>query len=83
MDNASTHPHIEPAVLEPWLVKHRFVLLYLLPRSPKLNLIEILWRHAKYHWRAFTSWTKDPAIVRPLALSSGIYSDIWKVTIYS
>ena len=41
------------------MVKHRFVPLYLPPYNPELNLIEILWKHAKYPWRAFTSWTRE------------------------
>jgi transposase len=35
------------------------VLFYLPPHSPELNLIEIVWKHAKYHWRRFVTWTKD------------------------
>ncbi len=31
-------------------VRDRFVLLFLPPYSPELNLIEILWKQAKYHW---------------------------------
>ena len=27
--------------------------------SPELNRIEILWKHAKYHWRRFVTWTKE------------------------
>ena len=26
------------------------------PYSRELNLIEILWRRAKYHWREFVTW---------------------------
>ncbi|WP_372450347.1 transposase [Paraburkholderia aspalathi] len=29
------------------------------PYSPELNLIEIVWKHFKYHWRRFTTWTKE------------------------
>jgi len=32
---------------------------YLPPYSPELNLIEIVWKHAKYHWRRFVTWTKE------------------------
>ena len=32
---------------------------YLPPYSPELNLIEILCKHAKYHWRRFVTWTKE------------------------
>ena len=59
MDNASIHLHIEPTVLERWMIKYRFVPLYLPPYSPELNMIEILWKQAKYHCRAFTSWTRE------------------------
>jgi len=62
MDNASIHHSIEQEITDRWLVDHRFVLLYLPPYSPELNLIEILWKHAKYHWRDFTSWTRDTLI---------------------
>jgi len=34
-------------------------LFYLPPYSPKLNLLEIVWKNAKYHWRRFVTWTKD------------------------
>ncbi|WP_424218128.1 transposase [Azovibrio sp.] len=29
------------------------------PYSPELNLIEIVWKQAKYHWREFATWSKD------------------------
>ena len=59
MDNASIHHCIEPAMLDKWRCEHLFLLLYLPPYSPELNLIETLWKQAKYHWRSFTSWSKD------------------------
>jgi transposase len=34
-------------------------LFYLPPYSPELNLIEIVWKQAKYHWRRFVTWTKE------------------------
>mgnify|MGYP002176646801 FL=1 len=58
MDNASIHHHIDPKVLEEWMVRDRFILLLLPPYSPELNLIEILWKQAKYHWRSFVTWAK-------------------------
>ncbi|MDC9582311.1 hypothetical protein PSI15_12175 [Xenorhabdus sp. PR6a] len=27
--------------------------------SPELNLIEIVWKQAKYHWRRFMTWTQE------------------------
>ena len=35
------------------------MLFYLPPYSPELNMIEILWKQAKYHWRRFITWTHD------------------------
>ncbi len=37
--------------------EHRMQLFYLPPYSPELNMIEILWKQAKYHWRNFATWT--------------------------
>ena len=59
MDNASTHHHIEPEILDRWVLKHQFVLLHLPTYSPELNLIETLWKQATYHWRTFKSWAHD------------------------
>jgi transposase len=41
-------------------IEHRMVLFYLPPYSPELNLIEIVWKHAMYHWRRFVTWTNEP-----------------------
>jgi transposase len=62
LDNASMHHHIDQSILDRWILLHRFVPLYLPPYSPELNLIEILWKHAKYHWREFKSWSKDALV---------------------
>ncbi|AYA40401.1 transposase [Xenorhabdus nematophila] len=35
------------------------LLLYLPAYSPELNLIEIVRKQAKYHWRHFITWTQD------------------------
>jgi transposase len=59
LDNASIHHNIDKKKIDEWLLDHRLILLYLTPYSPELNLIEILWKHAKYHWRKFTTWTKE------------------------
>ena len=71
LDNASTHHHIDQETIDRWLIVHRFVPLYLPPYSPELNLIEILWKHAKYHWRGFTSWTRDTLIGEVTNLLAG------------
>jgi transposase len=71
MDNASMHHNIDQDITDRWLVNHRFIPLYLPPYSPELNLFEILWKHAKYHWRAFTSWTRDALLGEVQALLDG------------
>lgn len=57
LDNASVHRAISQDVRDEWLVAHRMLLYFLPPYSPELNLIEVLWKQAKYHWRRFVSWT--------------------------
>ena len=59
LDNASIHHEIDHETLERWLIEHRMMLFYLPPYSPELNMIEILWKQAKYHWRRFVTWTRD------------------------
>ncbi len=59
LDNASIHHNIDQEIIDRWSLEHRMVLFYLPPYSPELNLIEILLKHAKYHWRRFVTWTKD------------------------
>ena len=68
MDNASIHRHIDPQVLQEWMVRDRFILLFLPPYSPELNLIEILWKQAKYHWRSFVTWDKKDLLSEVQAL---------------
>jgi transposase len=59
LDNASIHHSIDAATRERWLIDHKALLFYLPPYSPELNLIEIVWRHLKYRWRRFVTWTKE------------------------
>jgi transposase len=59
LDNASIHHDIDHETLDRWLIEHRMMLFYLPPYSPELNMIEILWKQAKYHWRRFVTWTRD------------------------
>jgi transposase len=57
LDNATIHHGIASEKLDEWLIEHRLVLMYLPPYSPELNLIEMIWKQAKYRWRRFASWT--------------------------
>lgn len=74
LDNATMHHGIAPETREDWRVNHRLVLLYLPPYSPELNLIEILWKHAKYHWRRFVTWAKDQVREEAVKLMQGFGS---------
>ena len=47
------------------------ILLFLPPYSPELNLIEILWKQAKYHWRSFATWAKQDLLQEVQALFGG------------
>ena len=59
LDNASIHHGIDQVTLDRWFIEHKALLFYLPPYSPELNLIEIVWKHFKYHWRRFATWTKE------------------------
>jgi transposase len=59
LDNASIHHAIDEATRERWLLEHNALLFYLPAYSPELNMIEIVWRHLKYRWRRFVTWTRE------------------------
>ncbi|OKO99041.1 IS630 family transposase [Xenorhabdus thuongxuanensis] len=59
LDNAPIHHGIDEKIKNRWLREHNLFLLYLPAYSPELNLIEIVWREAKYHWRRFITWTQE------------------------
>lgn len=40
-------------------VQHHPVLPASASCSPELNMIEILWKQAKYRWHEFATWSKD------------------------
>ncbi len=59
LDNASIHHDLEFSLTLRWMTEFKTFLVYLPPYSLELNMIEILWRHAKYHWLEFPTWSKD------------------------
>ena len=56
MDNSSVHKSEEFAEYMPKWKKKGLIIKYLLPYSPELNLIEILWRQIKYLWLPFAAY---------------------------
>ena len=68
LDNAKIHHGLDDDITWRWMTQHKVFLCYLPPYSPELNMIEILWKQAKYHWREFVTWTKEtlPEKVREL-----------------
>jgi transposase len=78
LDNASIHRHIDPKMLEEWMVRDRFILLFLPPYSPELNLIEILWKQAKYHWRSFATWAKQDLLQEVHTIFGGFGTEFTK-----
>ena len=78
LDNASIHHHIDEDILNKWLIDHQLILLHLTPYSPELNPVEIIWKHAKYHWRKFSTWTKENLFHEVNALFNG-YGEIFKI----
>ncbi|MDR6504050.1 hypothetical protein J2785_007244 [Burkholderia ambifaria] len=59
LNNANIHQSIDEATCERWLADHKTLLFYLPAYSPELNKIEVVWRHLKYRWRCFVTWTKE------------------------
>jgi transposase len=59
LDNARIHHHLPEEVIDRWMIDHRTFLFYLPPYSPELNLIEIVWKKLKYHWRRFVTWSRE------------------------
>ena len=62
LDNASMHTNKKfKAKMEGW-EKQGLTLFYLPTYSPQLNLIEMLWKHMKYHWIEFDAYTSIKAM---------------------
>lgn len=59
LDNARIHHGLDAATELRWMTQFNTSLCYLLAYSPELNKIEILWKQAKYHWRAFVTWSNE------------------------
>ncbi len=59
LDNARIHHGLDDSLTLRWMMEFNTFLCYLPPYSPELNMIEILWKQAKYHWREFATWSKE------------------------
>ena len=78
LDNASIHHHIDQELMTKWLCQHKTLLCYLPTYSPELNMIEIVWKHAKYHWRDFMTWAKNELVEKVANLLDG-YGSKFKI----
>lgn len=78
LDNASIHHGIEQETLKRWFMENNMVLIYLPAYTPELNLIEIVWKQAKYHWRCLVTWSKRTINTEINRLLSS-YGDIFAV----
>ena len=57
IDNASFHTSKKfKANNIPKWANRGLVIVYLPPYSPQLNIIEILWKHIKYHWMVMSAY---------------------------
>jgi transposase len=59
LDNARIHHGLDETITRQWMEKFHTSLYFLPPYRPELNMIEILWKQAKYHWRTFVTWPKE------------------------
>jgi transposase len=66
MDNSSIHQSEEFTEHIPQWKKKGLIIKYLLPYSPELNLIEILWRQIKYLWLPFSAYACMKALRKAL-----------------
>ena len=64
IDNASIHTSNEFIENLPSWESKNLIIKYLPPYSPKLNLIEILWRFIKYKWLPFSAYLSFKFLVR-------------------
>ncbi|KVR01754.1 transposase [Burkholderia ubonensis] len=78
LDNASIHNGINEATRPRWLIDHHALLFYLPAYSPKLNMIEIVWRQLKYRGRRVVTWTKE-TINAELAELLRVYGSIFQI----
>lgn len=71
LDNAAIHHSISEDTRDRWFRAHKARLFFLPPYSPELNMIGIVWRHLKYRWRRFVTWTKATIDAELAELLSG------------
>lgn len=74
LDNARIHHGLDDRLTLRWMKEFNTFLCYLPTYSPKLNMIEILWKQAKYHWRDFVTWSKDSFRFKISELLNGVGS---------
>ncbi len=56
------------------LIEYRLILPASAAYSPELNPIELVWKHAKYHWHRFVTWSKEQLFDEVQNLMAGVGS---------
>jgi transposase len=75
LDNAGIHKgDVMEKQRRRW-AKNELCLYYLPPYSPELNRIEILWKHAKYFWRRYSSADGMDLLAEIQSLTKGFGSE--------
>lgn len=79
LDNASYHKSVlTRSHFEQW-EKQGLTILFLPPRSPHLNVIEILWAKLKYNWLGTQDFRSVAALERKLNTIFKNYGGKWKI----
>ena len=79
IDNASYHKsNLTKSMFEEWETKGLYILL-LPPKSPHLNLIEILWRKIKYEWLAIRDYRSENTLLKKLKMIFKKFGSIFNI----
>lgn len=70
-DNAGIHHCIDQPKWAAWFTKDKVPLSHLRSSRLQLNPVESVWKHFKYRWRCFVTWTREAIDVELVTLRDG------------
>jgi transposase len=76
LDNAAIHKGEAMEKKRRRWARQGLHLYYLPPYSPKLNRIEIVWKHAKYFWRRFVAMNGAALLDEIRSLMKGFWTEV-------